>query len=184
MEIFKGIRTKIANKRLDKEHGVARDHKGSTLLKSKSFAILYKDTDEQRYTEIKAYVEQLKKEFGITDIKAYAYVDREEKNLPSWQIKHKEFDFFFRKNVKWNMQPSVGVTGFTNQEFDILIDLSRDECLPVSFVLARSKAKMKVGRVDSTSAKFYDLLIDVDENISLKDYLNKVNYYLTKFNFE
>lgn len=184
MDIFDGLRTKIAKNRLKKEKESPRLRKGHTLTKCKSVALLYKDTDEARYLTIKKYLNFLKTEFGIPEVKAYAYVDKDEKDLPDWQIKHQEFDFFFRKNVKWNMEPSVGVTMFTNNEFDILVDLSRDECIPISYVVARSKAKMKVGRVDSSCARFYDFLIDVDQNISLDDYLKKVSYYLTKFNFE
>jgi len=184
MDVFDGIRSKMAKKRLNKEKETPRLRNGSTLTNCKSIALLYKDTDEERFNTIKKYMKLLKKEYGIKEVKAYAYVDKDEKNLPAWQIKHNEFDFFFRKNIKWNMEPSVGVTMFTNHEFDILVDLSRDECLPISFVVARSKAKMKVGRVDSACARFYDFLIDVDQDISLPEYLEKVSYYLTKFNFE
>jgi len=184
MDVFDGLRTRIAKNRLKKEQEATRLREGYNLTNCKSVALLYKDIDEERFLTIKAYLVLLKTEFNIPEVKAYAYVDKDEKNLPTWQIKHQEFDFFFRKNVKWNMEPSVGVTMFTNNEFDILVDLSRDECIPISYVVARSKAKMKVGRVDSACSRFYDFMIDVDQDISLSDYLKKVSFYLTKFNFE
>lgn len=184
MDVFDGLRTKIAKKRLNKEQESPRLRKGNTLTNCKSFALVYKDTTEERFNTIKKYLEFLKSDFGIPEVRAYAYVDKDEKNLPPWQIKHQEFDFFFRKNVKWNMEPSIGVTMFTNNEFDILVDLSRDECIPISYVVARSKAKMKVGRVDSACSRFYDFLIDVDQDITLNEYLKKINLYLTKFDFK
>jgi hypothetical protein len=52
------------------------------------------------------------------------------------------------------------VQNFIAEEYDILIDLTLHDEYPLQFIMAKSQARFKVGRLNNKSAHFLDMMID------------------------
>ncbi|MCB0761453.1 MAG: hypothetical protein KDC12_08030 [Flavobacteriales bacterium] len=139
-----------------------RRRKGTNFHDAKSVALLYVDKDEEHFKRIKSYVKYLHDEFGIRRVLAYGYVNQSEKTIPLWQTHKLEFDFFTPADLSWSMQPGQSLQTFINEEFDVLIDTSAQDCDPLRFVLQNSHAKMKVGWDKGAGSEFCDLMISID----------------------
>ena len=75
----------------------------------------------------------------------------------------KSFDFFTPKETGFlGLPKSETVESFLNEDYDILIDLSITEQIAVQYIVALSKAPMKVGW-SSSQHNYYDLMIDISK---------------------
>lgn len=68
---------------------------------------------------------------------------------------------------------------FLSAEYDILINLCTEMCLPLANVTAKSKSHFKIDKYHPNLAKYYDLMIDSHE-VSLNGFLKEVKDYLLK----
>src|SRR5690554_8171783 len=113
---------------------------------------------------------------------AFCYID-EKGNVPHYQVHKLKYDYFDKSEVNWRMEPiSSQATKFVETEYDILIDLEREPVLPLQFILARSRARFKVGYFGTGRSEYYDLMIDVPPHATFDEYINQVNHYLTLIN--
>ena len=71
------------------------------------------------------------------------------------------------------------VSKFTKEDFDILIDLSNGDHVPLNFIFKESKARMKVGLRDSRAALQCDFMIDLGDNPTIDKYLQNLDVYLS-----
>ncbi|MEM7298789.1 MAG: hypothetical protein AAF391_11050, partial [Bacteroidota bacterium] len=92
-------------------------------------------------------------------------------------------DFFTREDLNWALKPSQHIKSFTEEEFDILIDASNHDNVPLGYVLAQSKAHMKVGWEGGAGAEYYDLMLSMDQ-FDFDKYLEQVDLYLSNFNLK
>lgn len=178
------LKKKLGRYFLQRDGDVKRRRRGSNFSTANHVAILYKDEDEQFFKQIKAYVKYLHEEHGIRKVMAFGFIDTDEKNIPIWHAHKLKFDYFTRADLNWHLKPSTAVQTFTDQEFDILIDLSDEDCVPLRWVLAHSQAKMKVGRQGNTHDKDYDLLIDVETDERKDKFIEQVNFYLSNLTIQ
>ncbi len=78
-------------------------------------------------------------------------------------------------DFSWNGSlKSTEVKNFLNEPFDMLIDFSNNKEVFNNFLVAKSKAKFKVGFAN-IDEKLYDLMIDSN---SIKSFINEVVKYL------
>jgi hypothetical protein len=77
------------------------------------------------------------------------------------------------------LRPVQNVSNFTKQDFDILIDLTQGEHIPINFIFKESKAKMKVGLSDSLTSVQSDLLLNLGDNPTIEQYLQNLDVYLS-----
>ncbi|MFT4680171.1 MAG: hypothetical protein ACJAV7_002862 [Flavobacteriales bacterium] len=168
---------------MKREAEVSRHRKGSNFGEAQSVAVVYNESDENHFKKVKSFVKFLHDEHGIRKIMAFGYSDADPKNLPHWLSHKLEFDFFTEDDIAWNLHPSQHVKTFTQQEFDILIDASNLDCIPLQYVVAKSKARMKVGNMGGHKKKHYDLMINM-EPFDFDKYLEQVNIYLTNMKLQ
>jgi hypothetical protein len=87
------------------------------------------------------------------------------------------------KNVNWYHKPVAPfIKSFCDEEFDLLIDLTMVDILPLIYAGALSKAHFKTGRYTERNAKFYDLLIHTEQVQSLSEFIQHVRNYISKVN--
>ncbi|MEJ6734880.1 MAG: hypothetical protein QNK67_04530 [Flavobacteriales bacterium] len=144
---------------------------------AKSIGVLYDATDLKDMLMVSEFVNELfhsKKE-----IKALGFVNKNE--LSHNHIPMLQFDFFFLKDLNWFYKPqNYVINNFLEKDYDILINLCTQNCVPVKYLAGSSRAKFKVGKLeDNTSV--YDMMIDVKQN-SLETLIKEVKHYLNLIN--
>lgn len=149
---------------------------------ARSIGIIYKEKGESYYILVKQYVKYLRDEHGIRDIMAFAYID-DKKVVPFYQVHKLKYDYFTKANLDWRMEPHGDeVSNFLSRDFDILIDLEKEPCLPLRFILAKSNASFKVGYYAEANEPFYDLMMATKESATFDDYIAQINHYLKRIN--
>ncbi|TSA49937.1 MAG: hypothetical protein D4R43_03060 [Sphingobacteriales bacterium] len=70
------------------------------------------------------------------------------------------------------------VDEFIDRKFDILINVSIKENLPLEYIAALSQASYRVGLYDPNKLYCNDLMIDLKGNKTLQKYIDQVKHYL------
>jgi hypothetical protein len=108
-----------------------------------------------------------------------------QKFVPHYFIPKLLQDIFTFKEVNWKYIPvKPFVKDFLEEEYDILIDLSLLEHLPLLYLAANCKAGLKIGRFDENNQDFFDLMIELPANATLEYFIGQVTHYLNKINKE
>lgn len=156
-----------------------RLRKGFNYQSAERVAFIYKDSDEAFFKSLKSYAKYLKENFDIKSVMMMGYVDEPEKRMPIWQQHKLESDYFSRANLNWYLKPVSGVKTFTQEDFDILIDFSGGNILPLNYLLKESRAKMKVGVLGSRAARNCDFILNMGNQFGVDKYIVQLNAYLS-----
>ena len=174
------FKLKIASFGLKKKLKKAvRTRQTINLNNAKSIGIIYNDNEQKSNEIIKEFVSFLSKK----DIQVYVVEFINKKIKSENYIKKKGFNHFSLNDINWFYKPkSIIVDEFINNDFDILIDLSlNNNCYPVKYINALSKAKFKVGKFYETP-NFYDFMINIDNNNDLSFFIEQIKHYLSMIN--
>jgi hypothetical protein len=176
------IRYNIARKNLrDNHRKLIRNRKSFNLETARYIALLYHLPDEDSYKRIDDFIRMLS-EKGIK-VKVACYTLQ--KFVPHYFIPKLLQDIFTFKEVNWKYIPvKPFVKDFLEEEYDILIDLSLLEHLPLLYLAANCKAGLKIGRFDENNQDFFDLMIELPANATLEYFIGQVTHYLNKINKE
>ncbi|MBL7139072.1 MAG: hypothetical protein ISS17_09890 [Bacteroidales bacterium] len=170
-------RTSIGNYLLKRESGkVNRNRSMINLSGAKTIGILYPLFAIPDYKQVEAFVSELQQQHK--EVKALGYLQYKE--LISRFLPKLAYDFFSQQQVNWYYKPvNKKVHDFIRRDFDLLIDLTMEEHLPLKFIAGLSRARCKVGRFSEENAKFYDLMIKIDPPQRLQEFISQVRHYLT-----
>jgi hypothetical protein len=185
MGVLQGLKTSIGRRFLKKEKTGKRRRKGSNFNLAQKVGLIYMDTDDANFKKIKDYVTFLHQNHGIRKVLALGYINADNKNVPSWQTHQLEYEYFTNNDLNWYNKPSMSnmLRSFVEEEFDILIDLTFKECIPLGFLASQSRAGMKVGLKGGFNEGLYDLIIDMDSD-DLDKYLEQLDFYLSNFKIQ
>lgn len=90
---------------------------------------------------------------------------------------------YSRKELGWNwLLPDLLTAGFTDEPFDLLIDLSSDSAIPLKMLAAKSKAGFKAGLMTPKFQPIYDLMISCQESCDLQQIIDQMLHYLELIN--
>ena len=172
----KKLKQKIAHFLFNRKmRGHKRNPRTVSFEKARSIGIVYDATEEKDYELVKNYVKEIRDQ--RKEVVALGYVDLLE--LPVMRFSKLGLDFFTRKDLTWYLKPNHHiVTKFTEQDFDILINLDTQKCFPVNYVSVLSNARFKIGKYDKKNSRFCDFLIKTDENTSLRQFIDHINHYI------
>jgi len=146
------------------------------LTHAKSIGIVYQLFDVPDYNQVMEFVTQLQHDHK--EVKALGFVQH--KNLINRFLPKLSYDFFSLNNINWYNKPvSDRVQDFISREFDLLIDLTLNEHLPLKYIIGLSKARCKVGRFSNENARYYDLMIKIQPMTAWREYISQVKHYLT-----
>jgi hypothetical protein len=176
------IRSYIGDRYFKKElHKTGRDRKFTNLQDAKKVGILYNLESVADYEIVSEFVTQL--QHDRKEVKALGFV--KDKILVSRFLPKLSYDFISRKDVNWFFMPGqVKVRDFISKEFDLLIDLSLKDNLPLRYIAGLSMSLCRIGRFSEKNTDCYDLMIDLPQAASLQEYIRQVTHYLTMINNE
>lgn len=182
MGLLDGLRHKLGLKMVENElKSNKRKSKVFNYAQAKSIGIIYPIRDKDFQFFVTKYVDFLRKEIGFKTIQTIGYYDA--KDEPSFLYLGTRFQFFNKKDLSFTLKPkSQEVQDFIHTPFDILIDLSENNSIPLNYIQAKSVASFKVGRYKEGAEKFYDFMVNLPENASVKEYIDQINYYLNYIN--
>jgi len=171
------FRNRIGNFLLKRESAaVVRNLKMVNLSHAKSIGIVYPLFDVPDYNQVMEFVTQLQHDH--IEVKALGFVQH--KKLINRFLPKLSYDFFSSNNINWFSKPvNDRVQDFISREFDLLIDLTMHEHLPVKYVVGLSKARCKVGRFSHENARYYDLMIKIQPMTALREFILQIKHYLT-----
>lgn len=96
--------------------------------------------------------------------------------MPYYCLEQLSADYFCNKHLNWFGKPEhAQLNDFLKQDFDILIDFTKNELSPIKYCLQMCKAKFIVGN-SNYNKEFYDLLIE-GEKISEEELLENIEKY-------
>lgn len=180
MKLIQHIREKFAKSFLLKQVQEAnRQQKQINLDSARTAALLYYLPDEATYKTVETILSRLL-DLNLK-VKVVCYTDL--KIIPHYFIPKISQDIITVKDVNWRYQPQKPfVKEFIETEYDILIDLSLTDQLPLLFCSALSKAGLKVGRFQEDHELFYDLLIHAGPDETIDSFADQVIHYLSRIN--
>ncbi len=181
MKWFDRIKEWMGRRRLLRE--LPRDRKpiAKNLALARKVAIVYVATDEKAFTHVKNYVKRVKEELGISQIMALGLCD--EKSLPHYLHPRLNFEAITLKDLNWYRIPQGNtVQNFMADEYEVLIDLSLEDRLPVQYIVAKSRARFKVGRYSESNKRILDMMIDMAGSQSLSQLIQQTHHYLLMVN--
>jgi hypothetical protein len=178
--MFYKIRTLMGNYFLkEKLLKTVRERKITNLMDAKKIGVLYTLDDVPEYEMVSEFVTRLQHDHK--EVKALGFVKN--KNLVSRFLPKLSYDFFSNKDLNWFFQPIHSkVKDFIEKEFDILIDLSLKDSLPLKFISALSVAHCRVGRFSEANRVCYDIMIDLNKPLTLNEYMLQIIHYLNVIN--
>jgi len=95
----------------------------------------------------------------------------------------KDTRLFDRGSVNWYGIPNdTKVDGFQRLNIEILICAFEEECLPLEYIAATSKAKFRVGAFSKTKTNYYELMINIKEKQQLLYLLKQMLHFLKVIN--
>lgn len=146
---------------------------------ARSVALLYYLPDEATYKAAEIIAVRLN-EMNLK-VRIVCYTDQ--KIIPHYFIPKITQDIITVKDVNWRYQPQKPfVKDFLNNSFDLLIDLSLDEYLPLLYCAALSKSGLKVGRFQEDHQIFFDLMIHAGSDETIETFAEQVIHYLSRIN--
>ena len=181
MKLVDRIKEWLGRRALVRETAPDRRPVAKNLAQSVKVGILYLVADETAHNQVRNYVKKIKEDLGITKIMALGFYN--EKELPFFLHAKLNFDVFSAKDLNWYRIPHGNVVqNFIAEEYDILIDLTVHDHLPLQYILAKSKSRFKVGRLSDANAHFLDMMIDTAGADSLPQLIANVDRYLMMIN--
>ncbi len=175
--MFGSLKKNISNYVLQKQgKHLVRSKELKTLENSSTAGILFKLTnnssDFDTYLEFMHYLTS-------RNIRVFAIAYYEGKNIPAMYLNSKEINLLSFHNINWHFKPTAPfIKAFIETEYDLLLDLSTEECLPLEHISQLSRAKFKVG-INNSSKNFTDLMIDVKDNTSPTYFIEQIKHFLT-----
>jgi len=180
LKAIQNIREKFANSSLLQLLNIQkRMQKQINLESARTVALLYYLPDEATYKIVETILGKLN-DLNLK-VRVVCYTDL--KIIPHYFIPKITQDIITAKDVNWKYQPQKPfVKEFINTEYDVLIDLSLSNHLPLLYCAALSKAGIKVGRFQEDHELFYDLMIHAGPDETIDSFAGQVIHYLSRIN--
>ena len=181
MKLFDRLKEWMGIRRLLRDLPQDRKPIARNIALARKVAIVYVVEDEASHNHVRNYVKRLKEELGIGTIMALGYSD--EKALPHYLHAKLNFDAICQKDLNWYRIPQGNtVQNFMAEEYEIIIDLTLADRLPIQYIMAKSRARFKVGRWSESNKKILDMMIDMAGSQSLPQLIQQVHHYLMMVN--
>lgn len=147
------------------------DRKPITLQNAKNIGILFHAENIKNndiIIEFSKYLKSLQKE-----VQLLGYLPKREFGFQY------PFPFISNKDITWYGKPKGGTSGFfMNTPFDLIVNLSTEECLPLEYISAVSHATFRVGFDKEIENANYDLILIPKENKDISNLIQNLEKYL------
>jgi len=180
LKLIQNIREKFAKSfLLQQVNEINRRQKQVNIESARTVALLYYLPDEATYKLVETILSKL----GELNLKTRVVCYTDLKIVPHYFIPKISQDIITAKDVNWRFQPQKPfVKEFILTEYDILIDLSLNDFLPLLYCAALSKASLKVGRYQEDHQIYFDLMIHAGTDETIDSFAGQVIHYLSRIN--
>lgn len=178
MRVLRNIKSNNRIKKLQKElDNSVRKMVFCKLENAKSIGVIFDASKLENFAPMSSFINEISN--NGSRVLVLGFLEKNDKK--KIKIKSENITYFTRGNINWNGKSMKdNVSEFIDETFDILIDLSFKEDMAVKFLVAKSKAKFKVGNFSDKEYTFYDLTLKVSndtENMFIY-FLNQLKKYL------
>lgn len=181
MKLFDRLKEWMGIRRLLRDLPQDRKPIARNIGAARKVAIVYVVEDETAHNHVRNYVKRIKEDLGISNVMALGFV--EQKVLPHYLHAKLNFDAISLKDLNWYRIPHGNtVQNFMAEEFDVIIDLTLEDRLPIQYIMAKSRSRFKVGRWSDSNKKILDMMIDMAGARSLPQLIQQVHRYLLMIN--
>lgn len=180
MKVVDSIRIRAGKRTLKREllSDQKRVAKVCNIAEAKSIGLLYKLQSEESYNHLRKFAKYIKSEFGTKQILMMGYWDNA-KETPNFLQAKIDFEFFTKKDLNWAGIPKgTTIDNFLSESFDILIDMNSYFNVPLRYLVAKSRSKLKVGHFSPENEPYFDLMIG-DDKMTFEEYCNELIKYLS-----
>lgn len=156
-----------------------RKVKAWNLNQAGKIGVIYDATSREDHEKVKKFIHFLREE--QKDVLSLGYINS--KNPDHFLSSKLSYRYFTKKDLNWLFQPKEGeAADFLEKEFDILIDLSIEDCFPIRYLCNKSEANFKVGAQKGYRSEKCDMLIDISSNPSVDFLIIQIKHYLKLIN--
>jgi hypothetical protein len=144
------------------------EHSSIPYKKAAQIGIIFTVEDKQKHHDIKEFIHRL--ENDGKKVQVLEFLPEKKENYEF------RFDFFTARDLNfWGTLDSPVANQFINQPFDYLFYIDKESNPLILHLLARSKARCRVGKYHESESPFFELMIE--ENGSIKNLIeNMYNY--------
>jgi len=147
----------------------------------KTIGIVYDASEEETYAIVSNFVRTFQEDQKI--VRTLGFVNF--RSLPHYCFPKLSYDYFTKRDLNIYYKPvNAKVNEFVKEEFDVVIDLCMKDCFPIRYVAGLSIAKLKIGLYGEKYSGIYDFMLNVDNTISLTDFIKEITHYLNIINKE
>jgi hypothetical protein len=181
MEMFKNYRLSRGRTILTKKIArVRRSRFRGNIYSAKKMGIVWDATNSDEFQVLSQFHQKMQDR--NIDLNIIGYYPGKE--LPDKITAIRYLICIKNQDINFTYRPvSSEANNFINTPFDILIDANFNNAFPLEYISALSRAGLKVGIFDNGNERSsFDIMIDVNKNRDLNNYLNQVVHYLEMIN--
>ncbi|MCB9227074.1 MAG: hypothetical protein H6578_07920 [Chitinophagales bacterium] len=172
MGLIASIKSYFYNSTLNKHAKYLKNYgrKVINLNNAKNIGLLYNASNSDNVVAVTKFIELFKN--NDVKITSLAYLNE--------KIKEDSRPNYFNKNdINWYEIPfGEKINNFQKEKYDILICATVQECLPLEYLSATSKASYRVGSYQKDKTEIYDFMINVNQQTDLNYFFKQVYNYL------
>lgn len=158
---------------------LSRSKKVVNLSDASTIGILFSMIEEQEYLYVNSIVNQLIAKGK--EVRIIGYLPH--KQIPNYYLAKLKMDIITLKDLNLiGICKSPFVESFIQEEFDLLIDLSADDYLPLNYISGLSHASFKAGRYSEKMIEAYDFMVKKPEGMEGKRFSETIIGYLQTIN--
>jgi hypothetical protein len=172
MGILSKFRRAVHDLFLRRTQKASQARKTVNLNTAKHIGILFDAADPSNISTVLGFNDKLIDKKKST--KLLGYLRKTDKKNPEGR-----FPYFTDKEVNWYLKPGGKlVNEFMDEPFDLVIDATIGECLPLEYISSASRAKFRVGYYKDQKVTPYDFMITLEGEPDMETYMEQVNHYL------
>ena len=179
MKLIENIKNALGKRKIDK---ILRSNKRRLKVvnysTAKSIGVIYPVTTTDYQDFVNKFIDFLREEVGFKSIISLGYCDT--KQIPNFIINQSiKYQYFTKSDLDmYNFGKSKEVKDFIKQDFEILIDFSRECINPIKHVVASSKSGLKIGRHSQENERYFDFMVDMNKTAPISQFIKQVNTFL------
>jgi ABC-type uncharacterized transport system substrate-binding protein len=141
---------------------------------AKRIGIIFNATKKNDIITVTQFADKLRNEGK--EVYTLGYQDRKLKEEAVARL-------FDRNSIDWFGIPNdTKVDSFQKLNLDILICAFEEECLPLEYIVATSKARFRVGAFSKAKTNYYELMINIKKDQQLLYLLKQIKHFLKVIN--
>ncbi len=154
-----------------------RSKKFHNFSSAKSIGVIFNASTSDSYQCSKDFIEQLK--LGNVKVEGLGYTKKRKVNGLASTAAQDGLKVFSIRDRNWYQKPTNNaVSEFTQNQYDMLIDLSLEQEFSVKYIMGTTDAEFKVGHELESNELIYDFVLDMKERNELPFYIDQIKHYL------